>query len=71
MNDSRRFQLVRSEDIGGVSGTGVVAEGIEFSDGVVVMRWTTTYRSTAVYASTQELLAIHGHEGRTYVRWLD
>lgn len=33
----RRFELHREEDVSGVSGTGVVAEGVAFSDGRVLM----------------------------------
>jgi hypothetical protein len=44
----RRFQLVRLEDPGGISGVGVVADGVEFSDGTAVLRWTTAHRSTAI-----------------------
>ena len=35
---ARRFLLLREEDISGVSGTGIVAEGIEFYDGVCALR---------------------------------
>lgn len=68
---SRRFLLDRREDATGISGTGPVAEGVAFSDGTAVLRWTTAHRSTAVYASMAELEAIHGHEGRTVVAWVD
>lgn len=68
---ARRFVLDRLEDASGVSGTGPVAEGVAFTDGTAVLRWTTAHRSTAVYASMAELEAIHGHEGRTVVRWVD
>lgn len=63
----RNFHLMRSEDISGVSGIGSVAEGVEFSDGTAVIRWTTKFRSWAVYASMEDLLAIHGHNGATIV----
>lgn len=33
-----RFELVRDVDVTGISGTGVVAEGVEFSDGTVALR---------------------------------
>ena len=33
----KRFLLVRTEDVSGVSGTGVVAEGVMFPSGVVLM----------------------------------
>lgn len=39
MSEPRLFVLDRVEDVSGVSGTGVVAEGIEFSDGVGALRW--------------------------------
>jgi len=35
----RRFLLVRDCDPSGVSGTGIVAEGVQFSDGTAVMHW--------------------------------
>jgi hypothetical protein len=64
----RRFVLDRLEDATGISGTGVVAQGIEFDDGTVAMRWRTSVPSTAVYASLKDVEAIHGHEGRTVIR---
>lgn len=67
----RLFKLVRNEDYSGVSGTGEVAEGVEFSDGQCVMRWQTEIPSTAIYNSIQDLVSIHGHEGRTFARFED
>lgn len=61
----RRFHLERDDDVSGVSGTGVVAEGVEFTDGTAAMRWRTGLSSTAIYNSTSELEAIHGHGGAT------
>lgn len=65
----RTFVLKRTEDVTGVSGTGVVAEGIEFSDGEVVLRWIVgNHRSTVVWAQGIEAVeAIHGHNGATEV----
>lgn len=68
---SRRFLLVRSEDATGTSGTGTVAEGTRFRDGTVALRWLTATTSTALYASIGDVIAIHGHEGRTTIHWLD
>lgn len=65
----RLFRLRRAEDASGVSGIGYVAEGVCFSDGSAVLRWTTQHRSWAVYSSIEELEAIHGHEGRTVIEW--
>lgn len=64
------FRLVREEDPTGISGTGEIAEGVEFSDGSCVLRWTTEHVSTSVYSSIEELEAIHGHEGATRVVWV-
>lgn len=67
----QRFQLHRDADATGVSGTGVICEGVQFTDGTCVLRWLTDHRSTAVYASMDDLVAIHGHDGATRVVWLD
>lgn len=66
----RPFFLYRAEDVSGVSGTGVVAEGVQFSDGIVALRWVVgDHRSTVVYGSLESVEAIHGHEGRTKIVW--
>ena len=36
-------------------------EGVVFSDGSVAIRWLTAKRSTAIWASMDDMLAIHGH----------
>lgn len=66
----RLFHLDRIRDETGVSGTGIVAEGVEFSDGRCAMRWMTPTRSTTVFDSIDELLTVHGHGRCTVVRWL-
>ena len=66
-----RFFLQRSEDLSGVSGLGRVAYGVRFPDGTVTLRWNGELRCTAVYSSIDDLIAIHGHEGRTAVVWID
>lgn len=67
----RRFHLQRNEDETGVSGTGVVAEGVQFTDGRCTIRWRTARASTADYDSITDLEEIHGHQGRTVVVWVD
>lgn len=67
----RRFQLVRREDLTGCTGCGVVAQGVEFGDGSVVMRWLVSPPSTVVRASVAEVVQVHGHEGRTELEFLD
>lgn len=68
---SRLFVLYRDEDASGVSGTGNVAEGVEFSNGKCALCWITQYRSVAIYDSIRELISIHGHDGKTKVIWID
>jgi hypothetical protein len=36
-------------------------EGVVFSDMTVAIRWLTAKRSTAVWQSLDDMLAIHGH----------
>lgn len=67
---SRLFELVRSKDISGVSGTGVVAEGVEYTDGSIALRWKGAHPATAVWPSLSDVLAVHGHQGDTVVRWV-
>ena len=64
----RTFTLVRDHDVTGISGTGVVAEGVEFSDGTVALRWITgEHHSTVLWGSIASVEAIHGHGGATRV----
>ncbi|WP_238163764.1 hypothetical protein [Kribbella pittospori] len=67
----RTFELVRYRDPSGVSGTGVVAEGCEFSDGSVALRWCGDNPATAVWPNLHSVLAVHGHHGATEVRWIE
>ena len=68
--EPRLFELIRTEDETGVSGTGSVAWGVEFPDGKCVLRWRTEFSSVTVYDSMTALEAIHGHGGKTVVRFL-
>lgn len=67
----RRFELHRDIDVSGVSGTGVVAEGVEFSSGHVAMRWHGKDASTCIWSSIRSAMAIHGHGGATRLVWID
>lgn len=72
----RTFQLVRHADASGISGTGVVAEGIEWSDGSVALRWLSKNRSdgvrptTVVHESLDSVIALHCHGGSSVVEWI-
>jgi len=67
----RRFYLDRQQDVSGRSGTGYVAEGVEYSDGIVAMRWTTATATTVLFKSMDDVEKIHGHEGRTVICYVD
>lgn len=68
---ARRFVLDRTEDVSGNSGTGVVAEGVRFSNGQAVVHFISQLESITVYANMTVVNMLHGHDGRTKVRWLD
>lgn len=63
----RLFELHRDVDETGISGTGVVAQGVEFDDGRCAMRWLPGVTSTVVYDSLGDLERIHGHGGKTRI----
>lgn len=68
----RRFELHRAADTSGVSGLGVVAEGVEFGDGRCEMRWLSPKpHGRGSHDSVQDILDIHGHDGATRLVWLD
>ena len=66
----RRFWLNRKVDPTGISGLGLVAQGIEFPDGQCVLFWPN-YGTIGVYPQMSALIAVHGHEGATVVEWID
>lgn len=67
----RTFDLVRFHDVSGVSGEGIVAQGVQFADGQVALQWPKPGRSVAVWDSVDALLGVHGHNGLTVVRFHD
>lgn len=74
----RRFVLVRTRDVTGVSGVGEVAEGVEFSDHSAVLRWKSKGKptSTVFYDNVDDLIHIHDHRGTehentTELVWID
>lgn len=66
----RLFELHREVDASGVSGTGRVAEGVEYSNGMCSLTWLTPFRCVNIYESMKTLEAVHGHGGATKVVWL-
>lgn len=65
----RPFYLDRREDISGVSGTGVVAVGVMLPSGKCVLEWRSHLRTVTVFESAEQVTQIHGHDGRTVLRW--
>jgi hypothetical protein len=63
----KTFRLVRKEDVSGVSGTGEVAEGVEFHDGQTVLSWFGQFHTIEVLPHIADVEAIHGHGGKTVV----
>lgn len=61
----RTFALIRDTDETGISGTGKVAEGVEFSTGWVALTWLTEVNSMVFYPSMDNVIHIHGHGGKT------
>lgn len=70
---ARRFELHRDVDVTGVSGTGVVAEGILFTDDVAVLHWVGQWPSSVVHyeRGMEAVHHVHGHGGSTRIVWLD
>lgn len=67
----RRFELYRHVDVSGVSGTGVVAYGCLYPNGMATLCWISPHPAVSIWQSLADMLAIHGHEGDTELLWLD
>lgn len=64
------FTVHRHRDPSGVSGTGVVAEGWESSDGqTVIVKWLSATPSIEIWPDIRAVEAIHGHNGATEIVW--
>jgi hypothetical protein len=70
------FTVCRQADESGVSGTGVVIEGVEFATGQVVLHWLTPFPkgSIAIFESLKDFTGVHvnPHPGnKTIITWSD
>jgi hypothetical protein len=63
----RPFYMFRHEDQSGISGTGIVATGVQFPNGRVVLQWCSYRNSLEVHDSITNLEEIHGHAGKTEI----
>lgn len=70
-SDPRLFMVDRRKDHTGISGIGVIAEGVQFTDGTVVIRWITETATTGIFDNIEDLRKIHGHKGDSVIRWLE
>jgi hypothetical protein len=68
---SRRFHLQRDHDVTGVSGTGVVAEGVLWPDGTASVRWLGERPSIVFWDDISHAEYVHGHGGATRIVWDD
>ena len=66
----RLFQMHRLVDTGGRSGTGIVAQGVEFDNGWVAMTWLHQVTSLTFFPSIERVEYIHGHDGKSKIIWL-
>ena len=67
----RRFRLIRDRDVTGASGTGHVADGVQWPDGTATVRWRGDRASTVHWDRVADAEAIHGHGGATRIEWID
>lgn len=50
----------------------MVADGVAWSDGTVALHWHGCLPATSIWQNGIEaVVAVHGHDGATTVRWLD
>lgn len=78
----RTFHFMRTEDASGTSGEGIVAEGVQFADGSVMLHWFNEDNDGLETTSdgfsfkpgpdgAEDTVAVHGHGGRTQIVWHD
>jgi len=70
-SQTRRFVLLRERDITGVSGTGIVADGVQWPDGRVTIMWRGDRPSEVSWQSIEHAEAVHGHDGASRIVWVD
>lgn len=62
---ARNFHLNRKIDYSGISGKGIVAEGVEFANGKVLIKWLGDRPSLVLWQSMEHAGSVHGHNGGT------
>lgn len=70
------FTICRQSDESGISGTGVVIEGVEYATGQVVLHWLTPFPkgSIAIFESIEDFKRVHVNPhptNKTIITWSD
>ena len=70
------FTICRQNDESGVSGTGVVIEGVQYATGQVVLHWLTPAPrgSIAIFESLEDFKRVHVNPhptNKTIITWSD
>tara|TARA_R100001129_G_C5310687_1_gene245087 strand:- start:617 stop:958 length:342 start_codon:yes stop_codon:yes gene_type:complete len=70
------FTVCRQSDESGVSGTGVVIEGVQYATGQVVLHWLTPFPkgSIAIFESLTDFKKVHINphpDNKTIITWSD
>lgn len=70
---SRKFTLTRLRDKTGISGTGLVCEGIQFFNGKVTCTWHSDIASVEILESFDDFLRLHvyNHNNGSQISWED
>jgi hypothetical protein len=66
----RRFKLVRSVDVTGISGTGEIAVGVRYPDGSCALFWLN-HGTHGFYKSLDQLHNIHCYNNNASIIWID
>lgn len=68
----REYYFQRNEDVSGQSGCGIVVRGVVFPSGFVAHEWIVTdAQSVNMYENAKQAERIHGHGGRTVMKFVD
>jgi hypothetical protein len=71
MTTTKRFVLNRTQDATGTSGTGIIADGVEFPSGKCVIHFRPAPGSIIIFDSVADMESVHGHNGQTQIVWID
>lgn len=70
----KRIELHRDVDETGISGTGLVAEGVWWVESnIIALRWLSAWPTSVVFheRGMESIEAVHGHNGKTRIVVID